>query len=81
MRIFLSGIISFLLLSGSAFGATAVDLSNYEVAESDIAFSNITKFVGTNKFFHFPVGNFDLNNQTVMKQTKTLGILTLKPVR
>jgi len=70
MKIFLSGIISFLLLSGSAFGATAVDLSNYEVAESDIAFGNITKFVGTNKFFHFPVGKFDLNNQSVVRMNQ-----------
>ena len=32
-----------------------VTLENYEVAESDLAFYNITKLVGTNQFFHFPL--------------------------
>ena len=31
-----------------------VTLDNYEVAESDLAFYNITKLVGMNTFFHFP---------------------------
>ena len=31
-----------------------VTLDNYEVAESDLAFYNITKLVGMNTFFRFP---------------------------
>ncbi len=27
---------------------------NYKIAESDLAFQNITKLVGSNKWFHFP---------------------------
>ncbi|MDF5351451.1 lytic murein transglycosylase, partial [Vibrio parahaemolyticus] len=27
---------------------------NYEFAESDLAFKNITKLVGSNQWFHFP---------------------------
>ncbi len=47
-----------------------VTLENYEVAESDLAFNNITKLVGTNKFFHFPLGEFDLNNQSVVRMNQ-----------
>ncbi len=47
-----------------------VTLENYEVAESDLAFYNITKLVGTNQFFHFPLGEFDLNNQTVVRMNQ-----------
>ena len=47
-----------------------VTLDNYEVAESDLAFQNITKLVGTGEFFHFPVEAFDLNNQTVVRMNR-----------
>lgn len=43
---------------------------NYKVAESDLAFHNITKLVGMNTFFHFPIGAFDLNNQTVVRMNQ-----------
>ena len=48
----------------------AVTLENYEVAESDLAFYNITKLVGMNNFFHFPTGTFDLDNQTVVRMNR-----------
>lgn len=54
-------------MSAKAIAAIPVDLSNYDVAESDVAFGNITKLVKMNTFFHFPVGEFDLNNQTVVR--------------
>ena len=47
-----------------------VTLENYEVAESDLAFYNVTKLVGMNTFFHFPTGAFDLNNQTVVRMNR-----------
>ncbi len=47
-----------------------VTLENYEVAESDLAFYNITKLVGMNRFFHFPTGAFDLDNQTVVRMNR-----------
>eukprot|EP00163_Fabomonas_tropica_P012265 TRINITY_DN23517_c0_g1_i1.p1 TRINITY_DN23517_c0_g1~~TRINITY_DN23517_c0_g1_i1.p1 ORF type:complete len:662 (-),score=131.68 TRINITY_DN23517_c0_g1_i1:942-2927(-) len=47
-----------------------VTLENYEVAESDLAFHNITKLVGTGKFYHFPVTEFDLDNQTVVRMNQ-----------
>ena len=47
-----------------------VTLENYEVAESDLAFYNITKLVGMNTLFHFPTGAFDLNNQTVVRMNR-----------
>lgn len=47
-----------------------VSLENYKIAESDLAFNNITKLVGTNQFFHFPVEEFDLNNQTVVRMNQ-----------
>jgi len=47
-----------------------VTLDNYKTAESDLAFDNITKFVGTNEFFHFPVASFDLENQTVVRMNR-----------
>ena len=62
--------ISIFTFSISAIAAVPVDKSNYEIAESDIAFSNITKLVSTNKFFHFPVGEFDLNNQIVVRMNQ-----------
>lgn len=59
-----------LFIAGSTFAAIPVDINNYKVAESDIAFSNITKLIGMNKFFHFPVGKFDLTNQTVVRMNQ-----------
>ena len=47
-----------------------VTLENYEVAESDLAFHNVTKLVGMNTFFHFPTGAFDLDNQTVVRMNR-----------
>jgi hypothetical protein len=47
-----------------------VTLDNYKVTESDEAFYNITKLVGMNTFFHFPIGNFDLDNQTVVRMNR-----------
>ena len=47
-----------------------VTLENYEIAESDLAFYNITKLVGTNQFFHFPLDEFDLNNQSVVRMNQ-----------
>ena len=47
-----------------------VTLDNYKTAESDLAFNNVTKFVGTNKFLHFPVEAFDLDNQTVVRMNR-----------
>ena len=47
-----------------------VTLENYKIAESDLAFYNITKLVGTGKFFHFPVEEFDLDNQTVVRMNQ-----------
>ena len=54
----------------SATDLVPVMLENYKVAESDLAFNNITKLVGTNQFFHFPVEAFDLNNQTVVRMNR-----------
>ena len=48
----------------------AVTMDNYEEAESDLAFYNVTKLVGMNTFFHFPTGAFDLNNQTVVRMNR-----------
>ena len=48
----------------------AVTTDNYEVAESDLAFYNVTKLVGMNTFFHFPTGAFDLDNQTVVRMNR-----------
>lgn len=47
-----------------------VTLENYETAESDLAFNNISKFGGTNEFLHFPVEAFDLDNQTVVRMNR-----------
>ena len=47
-----------------------VTMDNYEEAESDLAFYNITKLVGMNTFFHFPTGAFDLDNQTVVRMNR-----------
>jgi hypothetical protein len=47
-----------------------VTIDNYEFAESDLAFNNITKLVGTGQFYHFPVEQFDLNNQTVVRMNR-----------
>jgi hypothetical protein len=63
-------IILTIAMTGNAFAAIPVDLNNYKVAESDIAFSNITKLIGMNKFYHFPVGKFDLKNQTVVRMNQ-----------
>lgn len=51
-------------------GLVPVTLENYEIAESDLAFNNISKFVGTNQFLHFPVEEFDLDNQTVVRMNR-----------
>jgi hypothetical protein len=48
----------------------AVTMDNYEEAESDLAFYNVTKLVGMNTFFHFPTGAFDLDNQTVVRMNR-----------
>jgi hypothetical protein len=48
----------------------AVTMDNYEDAESDLAFYNVTKLVGMNTFFHFPTGAFDLDNQTVVRMNR-----------
>ena len=32
-----------------------VTLENYKFAESDLAFANVTQYVGTSQFLHFPV--------------------------
>ena len=48
----------------------AVTMDNYEEAESDLAFYNVTKLVGMNTFFHFPTGTFDLDNQTVVRMNR-----------
>jgi len=42
---------------------------NYEVAESDLAFNNITKLVGSNEWYHFP-GLTPLDNQTVVRMNR-----------
>jgi len=60
----------FIVFSSGAMAKVIVNVENYEIAESDIAFNNITKLVGMNKFFHFPVGKFDLNNQTVVRMNQ-----------
>jgi hypothetical protein len=56
--------------SAPAPDLVAVTLDNYETAESDLAFTNMTKIVGTNEFFHFPVEAFDLDNQTVVRMNR-----------
>lgn len=48
----------------------AVTLDNYKTAESDLAFNNVTKFVGTNEFLHFSPDAFDLDNQTVVRMNR-----------
>jgi len=53
--------------AGEKIGVT---LDNYEVAESDLAFYNVTKLVGMNTLFHFPTGTFDLDNQTVVRMNR-----------
>ena len=47
-----------------------VTLDNYKTAESDLAFNNVTKFVGTGQFLHFTVEAFDLDNQTVVRMNR-----------
>ncbi len=56
--------------SMSAPDPVPVTLENYETAESDLAFNNVTKFIGTNEFLHFPVDAFDLDNQTVVRMNR-----------
>ncbi|WP_257969085.1 DUF1254 domain-containing protein, partial [Vibrio parahaemolyticus] len=46
-----------------------VTKKNYEFAETDLAFKNITKLVGSNKWFHFP-GLTPLDNQTVVRMNR-----------
>jgi hypothetical protein len=47
-----------------------ITLENYEVAETDLAFNNVTKVVGTNKFLHFPLDAFDLKKQAVVRMNQ-----------
>ena len=54
----------------SAPDPVPVTLENYKTAESDLAFNNGTKFVGTNELLHFPVDAFDLDNQTVVRMNR-----------
>ena len=56
--------------TASAPELVPVTLDNYKIAESDLAFNNVAKFVGTNEFLHFPVEAFDLNNQTVVRMNR-----------
>lgn len=59
-----------LTLSTSAFAEVIpVTLDNYEWAESDLAFKNTTKLVGSNKWFHFPDVT-PLDNQTVVRMNR-----------
>jgi hypothetical protein len=53
-----------------AGAAIPVTIDNYEFAESNLAFCNITKLVGTNMLFHFPMDEFDLDNQTVARMNR-----------
>ena len=39
----------FIVFSSGAMAKVIVNVENYEIAESDIAFNNITKLVGMNK--------------------------------
>ncbi len=47
-----------------------VTLENYKTAESDLAFNNVTKFVGTNQWLHSPAESLDLNRQTVVRMNR-----------
>ncbi len=55
--------------SGYANSLVPVSEDNYEIAESDLAFKNITKLVGSNKWYHFP-GLTPLDNQTVVRMNR-----------
>ncbi len=52
-----------------ADGLVPVTEKNYEFAESDLAFHNITKLVGSNHWYHFP-GLTPLDNQTVVRMNR-----------
>lgn len=54
----------------SAQDLIPVTLENYKTAESDLAFNNVTKFVGTNKWLHSPAAALDLNRQTVVRMNR-----------
>ncbi|MCE7578468.1 DUF1214 domain-containing protein [Aliivibrio fischeri] len=58
-------------VSSSLFASTLLPVteSNYEKAESDLSFSNITKLVGSNAWFHFPKLT-PLDNQTVVRMNR-----------
>jgi hypothetical protein len=56
--------------AGDSSALIPVTLDNYEVAETDLAFNNITKLVGTNQFLHFPLDEFDLNSQAVVRMNQ-----------
>ncbi|HGF3715479.1 DUF1254 domain-containing protein [Vibrio parahaemolyticus] len=60
-----------LAFANHVFAGTFVPVTekNYEFAESDLAFKNITKLVGSNKWFHFP-GLTPLDNQTVVRMNR-----------
>lgn len=51
-------------------GKIPVTLENYKVAESDFAFGGVVKMGGVNKLIHFPVKEFDLNNQVVVRMNQ-----------
>jgi hypothetical protein len=48
----------------------SVTLENYKTAESDLAFNNGTKLVGTHEWLHFPVDAFDLDQQLVVRMNR-----------
>lgn len=56
--------------SNYALDPVAVTRDNYKVAESDLAFNRVARFVGTNRFLHRPVDSFDLENQTVVRMNR-----------
>ncbi|MGR5096667.1 DUF1254 domain-containing protein [Vibrio maritimus] len=60
-----------LIFTGSVSAEMLVPVTekNYEFAESDLAFFNITKLVGSNKWYHFP-GLTPLDNQTVVRMNR-----------
>ncbi len=58
------------LNSDSATDSVAVTLENYKVAESDLAFSKVTRTVGMNRFLHRAVEAFDLQDQTVVRMNR-----------
>ena len=56
--------------TANATDTIPVTLKNYKVAESDLAFSNVTKQGALNKFVHLPIQAFDLSNQAVVRMNQ-----------